>query len=47
MLACGADIALVARIAGHASMTTARYDWRPEEAKRAAASLLHYPFKVT
>ena len=45
LLSTGADLAVVARILGHASVTTtAIYDKRPEEAAAEAVGKLTLPF---
>lgn len=45
LLDAGIDLALVSRLVGHSNVqTTAKYDRRPEEAKRKAASVLHVPY---
>jgi site-specific recombinase XerD len=42
----GVDISRVSRMLGHAQIgTTARYDRRPEEAKRRAATTIHIPYR--
>lgn len=46
LLDSGVDISVVSKLAGHSDpKTTARYDRRPEEVKRAASAKLHYPYQ--